>query len=133
MYLVSPSCSMGPSRAWQAERRMLPCAALLAAQPWLFLLWDFPYVQTVLWLHGLVLPCSCEEKGLVVKAKGTSTSDVICGKCPVPWAGPVQSRDMLLCLPQLSGAGLAWPVGVFGRGGSDHTAGMMPSCSSLSL
>ena len=35
----------------------------------------------MLWLRGLVLPCSCEEKGLMVKAKGTNTSDVICGKC----------------------------------------------------
>uniref|UniRef100_A0A493TK20 TNFR-Cys domain-containing protein n=1 Tax=Anas platyrhynchos platyrhynchos TaxID=8840 RepID=A0A493TK20_ANAPP len=44
-------------------------------------------------------PCypwtSCEEKGLVVKEKGTNTSDVICGKCPVPQAGAVWSRDLL--------------------------------------
>lgn len=36
--------------------------------------------------------CSCEEKGLVVKVKGTNTSDVICGKCSIPclvqtWCG----------------------------------------------
>lgn len=42
----------------------------------------FRGLRPLLWLHGLVLPCSCEEKGLVVKVKGTNTSDVICGKCP---------------------------------------------------
>lgn len=31
----------------------------------------------------------------MVKEKGTNTSDVICGKCPVPQAGAVWSRDLL--------------------------------------
>lgn len=92
----------------------------------------FRMLRLLLWLHGLILPCSCEEKGLVVKSKGTNTSDVICGKCPVPWAGPVQSRDLLVLQLLQQSEELAWPVGVFGRGGSACTAGMMPSCSSLS-
>lgn len=29
----------------------------------------------------------------MVKVKGTNSSDVICGKCLVPRADPVQSRD----------------------------------------
>lgn len=52
-----------------------------------------PQLGLLLWLHGLILPCSCEEKGLVVKVKGTNSSDVICGKYPMPRADPVQSRE----------------------------------------
>ncbi|PKU33750.1 tumor necrosis factor receptor superfamily member hypothetical protein [Limosa lapponica baueri] len=59
---------------------------------------------------------SCEEKGLVVKVKGTNTSDVICGKCPVPRAGLVQSRDLLVPRVLQHSEELAWPLGVLGRG-----------------
>lgn len=82
-------------------------------------------LRLLLWLHTLILPRSCEEKGLVLKVKGTNTSDVICGKCPLPRAGLVQSRELLvLWLPQCLGE-LAWPVGGFGRGGSDRSADMI--------
>lgn len=79
-------------------------------------------LRLLLWLHALILPCSCEEKGLVLKVKGTSTSDAICGKCLLPRAGLVQSRELLvLWLPQRLGE-LAWPVGVFGRSESHRSA-----------
>lgn len=41
----------------------------------------------------------------MLKEKGTNTSDVICGKCLVPQAGPVRSRD-LLPWPRAVGGGL---------------------------
>lgn len=92
----------------------------------------FCMLRLLLWLHGLILSCSCEEKGLVVKEKGTNTSDVICGKCLVPWAGPVQSRDLSWCSGSRS-TQRSWPGPRVFLGESDHTAGMMPSCFSLSL
>lgn len=54
---------------------------MLTARVWLPAqwLWGSHYGDAVSFFA-----CSCEEKGLVVKVKGTNTSDVICGKCSIP-------------------------------------------------
>lgn len=111
-----------------AEHSSAACPAPAIPPSWLFYV-----LSLLLWLPGLILPCSCEEKGLMVKVQGTNTSDVICGKCLLPRAGPVLSRDLLVLQLLQHSEELAWPVGVFGTEGSDHTSGMIPSCLSLSL
>ncbi|NXF09012.1 TNR5 factor, partial [Smithornis capensis] len=74
------SAATHPTGAEQAQCRTCPGTAWCLPSPICSSLGDFLVVELLLWLHGLVLSCSCEEKGLMVKVKGTNTSDVICAE-----------------------------------------------------